>query len=154
MSGSSSLDMAALATSGVLTVEQLLKAMEASHKKTDHATKHLGHAAIGAAVAVGALELLRRDEAVGKGETKRFIAGGHHGHDKNHDNEVVVSPNVGRDYTPPGHNRRIAEEIIGAYSLGQEMLGHKKNHVAHAVAEILGAIAAAKNSQDHLAGME
>jgi hypothetical protein len=62
MSGSTSLDVAALAASGVLTADELMKAVEANHKHGDDMQKHhLTHAAISAAVAVGAFELLRRD---------------------------------------------------------------------------------------------
>jgi hypothetical protein len=31
------------------------------------------------------------------------------------------------------------EEVIGAYSLGREILGDRKHHVAHLVGEALGA---------------
>ena len=165
MSGSSKADLAAAATSTVITVDQLMKAIEASHEgKEDHAKKHLGYAAVGAAVAVGAMELLRRDEL-----RKRHEESGsedevvvvdadshrrHHHHDC-HDVEIVhVSPKSGRDHEPKGHKRRLAEEIAGAYSLGQEIMGHKKHHVAHVVAEVLGAVAAIKDARDHVNGME
>ena len=173
--------MAAVATSSVLTVDQLMRAMEASHEgKKDHVKKHLGYAAIGAAVAIGAMELLRRDnraeneeeederyddDAVVVVDTHRHGNHGHHHHheDEEEDEQVVIHqrPRRGRDRDherrdrePAGHTRRLAEEIAGAYSLGREIMGHKKNHVTHVVAEVLGAVAAMKNAGDHVEGME
>ena len=166
MSGSSKADLAAAATSTVITADQLMKAIEASHEgKNDHAKKHLGYAAVGAAVAVGAMELLRRDElrkrhedSDSEDEVVVVDADSHHHHHHHgdyHDTEIVhVSPRSGRDHEPKGHKRRLAEEIAGAYSLGQEIMGHKKHHVAHVVAEVLGAVAAMKDTRDHVDGME
>jgi hypothetical protein len=42
----------------------------------------------------------------------------------------------------------------GAYSLGQEIMGHKKRHMAHIVAEALGEVAAIKDTKDHVSGVE
>jgi hypothetical protein len=78
MTGSSDLDLAAFSAFGVIAVEELLSAIEASRKKSAHAARHLGNAAIGAAVAVGALEHLRHEEAAGKDGSKRS------GHEDNH----------------------------------------------------------------------
>jgi len=47
-------------------------------------------------------------------------------------------------HTYDGNNRRVIEEIVGAYRIGQEIMGHKKHHGFHVVAEGLVAIAAAK----------
>ncbi|EOA90857.1 hypothetical protein ACJQWK_11179 [Exserohilum turcicum] len=163
MSGSSRADLAAAATSTVLTADQIMKAIEASHEgKEAHAKKHIGYAAIGAAVAVGAMELFRRDELDRQGKDEDddnvVVLGehnkcGHHHHD--HDSHVLrVDPKCSKDHVPPGHSRRLAEEIIGAYSLGQEIMGNKKHHVAHVVAEAIGAIAAMKDTRDHVSGVE
>lgn len=161
MSGSSKADLAAAATSTVLTVDQLMRAIEASHEgKEDHAKKHLGYAAVGAAVAIGAMELLRRDERRKRGsdsssdnedeDIEMIERHDHEGHDKVV--KYVHSPGIQR--TPSGHKRRLAEEVVGAYALGQEIMGHKKHHMAHIVAEAIGAIAAVKDTRDHVHGME
>ena len=170
MSGSSKADLAGAATATVLTVDQLMRAIEASHEgKEDHAKTHLMYAGVGAAVAVGAMELLRRDEKRKRHERDRSSSSDdeldddvevierHHHHDRHHhvDEEIVrYEPSKPRDHTPPGHKRRLAEEIAGAYALGQEIMGHKKHHMAHIVAEALGAVAAVKDTKDHAHGVE
>ena len=63
MSGFPKADMAAAATAGVITIDQLMKAIEGSHEgKESHAKKHYGYAAVSGAVAAGALMLLLKDE--------------------------------------------------------------------------------------------
>jgi hypothetical protein len=161
MSGSSKADLAGAATATVLTVDQLMRAIEASHEgKEDHAKKHIMHAGVGAAVAIGAMELLRRDELEGR---KRHPDSDidldedhhHHHHGVRHDaNEIVTYEPEPSDHNPGGHKRRLAEEIVGAYSLGQEIMGHKKHHMAHIVAEALGAVAAIKDTKDHVSDVE
>ena len=75
-------------------------------------------------MAIGAYELLRRDDNSAKqpnGQPKRkSIARSGSPHPKHHD-------------------RHLAEEIIGAYALGKELLGDKKHHIAHLVGEAIGA---------------
>ncbi|KAF2258912.1 hypothetical protein CC78DRAFT_586545 [Lojkania enalia] len=180
MSGSTKVDMAAIATSSVITADQLMRALEASHEgKERHAKKHLGYAVVGAAVALGAYELLRRDEQNKKGrkdddeyDDERDVIvyddydddrspRRHHRHryeDEGRERDVVVSPRSGsrsgRHRSSSRHKRRLAEEIVGMYALGQEMMGHKKHHIPHLVAEALGAIGAYKDISEHIEGME
>jgi hypothetical protein len=109
------------------------------------------------------MELLRRDELhkLHDGSRSSSISDeettvcktDHHGH-HTHKEVVRVEPRHGRDTTPDGHKRRLAEEIVGAYALGQEIMGHRKHHVAHVVAEVLGAVAAMKDTRDHVQGVE
>lgn len=176
MSGYPKLDVGVAATSTVLTADQLMRALEASHEgKEGHAKKHLGYAALGAAVAVGALELYRRDEQARK-ELGRDYDDDHHHHrhprdcdcghcdDDEYDlysdrgREVVLADehhgrgHSGHHRSPRGHKRRLAEEIMAVYALGEELMGNKKHHVAHLVAEALGAVAAYKDTRDHSHG--
>jgi hypothetical protein len=141
MSGSTRLDVAALATSGVLTVDELMKAVQSSHDRCEGASKkHLTHAAITAAVAVGAFELLRRDEKRQKkndgtresteSDDEAFEFEGDRGRNQQ---DTSHHHRHSRDHSPRSHKRRILEEIGGAYALGEEMLGHRKHHVAHLV---------------------
>jgi hypothetical protein len=152
MTGSSKVDLATVATSSVITVDQLMKAVEEHHEGPK---RHLAYAAVGATVAIGALELLRRDElrlreSDYSNETAVAHAEHSHHHHHRHDSETVeISPNSEATYEPEGHKRRLAEEIAGAYSLGQEIMGHKKHHVTHIVAEVLAVVAALKNTGDH-----
>lgn len=144
ISGSTRLDVAALAASGVLTADELMKAVEANHKHCSDIQKHhLTHAAISAAVAVGAFELLRRDrEEGGDVEDGRpvvveedgediLVRSEKHRHDRHycHQNEQCDESY----HSPHGHKRRLLEEIAGAYSSGEEMIGNQKHHVAHLV---------------------
>jgi hypothetical protein len=141
MSGSTRLDVAALAASGVLTADELMKAVQSSHDRRDGASKkHLTHAAIAAAVAIGAFELLRRDEKKeqmdGAFEKVTEIdeeASEFEGDRYRHQHESSHHSLHSQDHSPRGHKRRLLEEIGGAYALGEEMIGHKKHHVAHLV---------------------
>jgi hypothetical protein len=161
MSGSSKFDLATAATSSVITADQLMKAIQEHQEGQEgHPKKHLAYAAVGAAVAVGSLELLRRDDLktrASKHPTETADADAEHfSHHQyhHHDSEIVeIGPSLEEHYDSQGHKRRLAEEIAGAYSLGQEIMGHKKHHVTHVVAEVLGAIAAMKNTEDHVDGM-
>ena len=48
-----------------------------------------------------------------------------------------------------GHKRRLAEELVGAFSLGKQLLGDKKHQVAHLVADAVGAAAVLKEVYHH-----
>jgi hypothetical protein len=113
--GPSDPDLAALATAGVIAVEELLSAIEASHKNSNHATSHLGHAAIGVAVAVCALELLRRDEAAGKDGSYNDDAKTHH-----HDKEAP-------EMTPPGHKKHQVAHAVA--EVLDAILQNTKDHL-------------------------
>jgi len=80
---------------------------------------HLIKAGAGAGVAIGAYEMLRRKESGGS-LPARFES---------------PSPSLEQKH----HHLHLIEEIIGAYSLGKELLGDKKHHVAHLVGEAIGA---------------
>lgn len=152
----------------VLAVNELEKASH-HHLPEDERTAHLVKAVTGAAVAIGAYELLKRGERL---PTEHF-------HDQStskimkHDNDTVVvshrqrergdrrhrhrsrshsgsdSRSPSPDYHEPGHKRRVFEEIIGAYSLGRELLGDHEHHVTHLVAEALGMTALVKEAARH-----
>jgi hypothetical protein len=135
MSGSARLDVAALATSGVLTADESMKAVQSSHERRDRPSKkHLIHAAITAAVAIGAFELLpdekkekRDEEATEREKEVSQLADNKYRHQQ----ETGYHSLHGREHSPRRHKRRLLEEIGGAYALGEEMIGHRKHHVAH-----------------------
>jgi hypothetical protein len=121
------------ATGAVVTADQLLKMTDEEEDKTAHLLK----AAIGAAVAVGAWELLRRAEADGK-PIHLFNSS------RSRSRSVSRSRSRNRSSSRSSekirhHTRHVLEEVIGAYSLGREMLGDRRHHVAHLVGEALGA---------------
>jgi hypothetical protein len=141
MSGSTRLDVAALATSGVLTADELMKAVQSSHDRHDGASKkHLTHAAITAAVAVGSFELLRRDEKkekrndnIRESTEREEEAFEFEGDRYRNQQDTSHHSRHSRDRSPRSHKRSLLEEIGGAYALGEEMIGHRKHHVAHLV---------------------
>jgi hypothetical protein len=112
-------ELLAGATGAVIAADQITKSITSE----DHKVSHLSKAAIGAAVAVGAYELLRRQSE--EKETPRH---------QHHPRSRSSSPHHEH------HERHLAEEIIGAYGLGKELLGDKKHHVVHLVEEVIGAL--------------
>jgi hypothetical protein len=150
MTGHPKLDMAGVAAGSVVTADQLLRFIEATHEgKEDHAKKHATYAAVSAAVAVGALELLRRDEEK-RGDRPRSRSPPRY-----KEEEVFKVPEL-KEKDVPGHTRRMAEEVAGLYALGEEIMGHKKHRIVHTVMEALGTIAAIKDASEHTkhGGME
>lgn len=120
-------ELAAGSVGAVIAVDQVMKTIDSE----DHKTSHLFKASVGAAVAVGAYELLRRAEAGGE----------------------AIHPKP-RSSSPHSkhHSRHILEEIIGAYSLGTELMGDKRHHVAHLVGEAIGATGLLQELRDLEAG--
>lgn len=108
------------ATGAVLAIDQVEHAIDSEEHQLNHALK----AAIGAAVAIGAYELLRRDDDSAKQPNKQ-----------------PKSKSMARNGSPDPkhHDRHLAEEIIGAYALGKELLGDKMHHIVHLVGEAIGA---------------
>lgn len=140
-------ELAVGATSAIVAADQLLQATDPEEDKTSHLVK----ARIGAAIAIGAFELLRRQNEMNETSQER------------HPRQLRRSGSYERSQsrspsTPPSHSlprsssrsrsrskhvkhhkRHMIEEIIGAYSLGKEMMGDRRHHVTHLVGEALGA---------------
>lgn len=94
-------ELAIGATGAVVATDQAIKFVE-----------HLLKARIGAAVAIGAYEVLRRAELDPKASP-----GQHH-----HSSSSSQSRRGSNSSGLPHHSRHIFEEIIGAYTLGKELL--------------------------------
>lgn len=107
------------ATGAVVATDQIIKSMDPEADQLEHLLK----AGIGACVAIGAYEMLRR------AELNPELSNGHHRHSR----PSSSSSNF------PHHKRHLLEEVIGAYTLGKELLGDKNHHVAHLVGEAIGA---------------
>ncbi|GAB1200030.1 hypothetical protein APSETT444_009390 [Aspergillus pseudonomiae] len=148
----------------VYAADQLVKSFD---KDDEDTTSHLLKAAVGAAVAVGALEMLNKDGTGLPSYRELFKEKyvGHsskHEHRSSHEEDVDTSTEVADrrlvrhkgsssssrsssvSSHESGHKRRLAEELIGAYSLGKQLLGDKKHQVAHLVADAIGAAALVK----------
>jgi len=122
MSGHRKIDTAVLAGSGVVAADQIMQAVR-DHKDhhPDDATAHYIKAAIAGAVAIGAYEMLKKDEGGTKRDVYEIdIEETHHG-------------------TEPGHGRHLIEEALGAYALGRQLMGHRHHSLIKLVAEALGA---------------
>lgn len=135
---SDSATLAVGATGAVVAADELLKMTDEEDSKTASLLK----AGVGAAVAIGAYELLRRQEE--KGEPI------YHGFSRSRSRSQSRSPSRHRSSSHASqashssqqvkhHKRHVLEEVIGAYSLGRELLGDRKHHIAHLVGEALGA---------------
>jgi hypothetical protein len=119
-------ELAIGATGAVVATDQVIKSMDSEE---DNQLDHLLKAGVGAAVAIGAYELLRRAEL-----SRESSAGERrHSTSSSHSRPNTSSSN------PPHHSRHLLEEVIGAYTLGKELLGDKNHHVAHLVGEAIGA---------------
>lgn len=137
-------ELAVGATNAIVAADQLLQATEEEDRKS-----HLVKAGIGAAIAVGALELLRRQNEKEDREPRKPRRSG--SYERFRSRSPSASYSRSRSGSDSGdrsrsrsshvkhHKRHVVEEIIGAYSLGKEMLGDHKHHVAHLVGEALGA---------------
>jgi hypothetical protein len=108
------------ATGAIVAIDQVEHAIDSEEHQLNHALK----AAVGAAVAIGAFELLRRDDNSAKQSNKQ---------PKPKSTARSGSPR------PEHHDRHLVEEVLGAYALGKELLGDKKHHIAHLVGEAIGA---------------
>jgi len=95
-------ELLADAAGAVIAVDQFAKGLESK----DHTVSHLSKAAVSAAVAIGAYELLRRQQELDEKH--------HHDH-RHHHNET--SPT--REVTYGPHEHHLVKEIIGAYGLGK-----------------------------------
>ncbi|KAH8598366.1 hypothetical protein B0O99DRAFT_41559 [Bisporella sp. PMI_857] len=111
------------ATGVVVATDQIAKGLESE----DHTVSHLSKAAIGAAVAIGAYEHLRREQ---EGEKRRD----HHHHHHHHGSSHII------DSSHPHHEHHLVKEIIGAYRLGKELTGDKRHHFSPLVEQAVGAV--------------
>ena len=125
-------ELAAAAVGSMYAVNELGKAIaDNDDGEGDHYTK----AAIGAAVAIGAFYHLQNKVSHEKPDNDN-----HHSHrhypEENHEHHHP---------DPPHYTRHRLEEAAAMYSVGKELLGDKRHHIAHLVAETLGAIGAIKD---------
>jgi hypothetical protein len=143
------IELLTTATAGVYAGDHLLKATDPD----ENAQAHLVKAGIAAIVAIGAFELLRRAEAQSKLSNpskshENLYSSSHHlrsrsvspsdgVYDRERDTTLTIRRSGSTDVKH--HKAHFAEEVIGAYALGKELLGDKKHHVGHLVAEAIGA---------------
>jgi hypothetical protein len=131
------------ATGAVVAADELLKMTD----EEDNKAASLLKAGVAAAVAVGAYELLKRAEEKGEPVYRGFSRSRSHSRSRSrstspyrhgsrsHSNASRASQSSKVRH----HKRHVLEEVIGAYSLGREILGDRKHHVAHLLGEALGA---------------
>jgi hypothetical protein len=146
LSTTETLEVTAGATGAVYAINEIFKTLDPEDKDT---TEHLVKGGIGAAVAIGAWELIRRREA-GEVGIDHGYQGPHNGYPirsvRYRSRSRSISPSRSRGSRSRSssshikhHGRHLAEEIVGAYALGKELLGDRRHHVGHLVGEALGA---------------
>ncbi|EPE33132.1 hypothetical protein GLAREA_06144 [Glarea lozoyensis ATCC 20868] len=134
------------ASGAVVAVDQIMKTFSSEEHKTQHAVK----AAIGTAVAIGAFELLRREEE--EGGRRRSSSVRRRSSSVGRRSSSVQrrgSSSRSRSPSPKHHFRHIAEEVLGAYGIGKEMMGDKRHHVAHLVEAVIGAVGLVHDAKAH-----
>jgi hypothetical protein len=117
------------ATGAVFAADQAIKSMDSEDDQLDHILK----AGVGAAVAIGAYELLRRAELHSKSTS------GDHSIHNDRGRRHSSSRSSSHSSNPPHHKRHMFEEMLGAYNLGKELMGDNRHHFAHLVGEAIGA---------------
>lgn len=129
------------ATGVVVAADELLKMTDDEDSKSASWVK----AGVAAAVAVGAYELLRRADERGEPINRSFSRSRSRSRSRSptrHRSSSHASQASHASHTSQKikhHKRHVMEEVIGAYSLGREILGDRKHHVAHLLGEALGA---------------
>ncbi|RJE17078.1 hypothetical protein PHISCL_10585 [Aspergillus sclerotialis] len=134
-----------MAGSGVYAANELGKAISEDYKD---ANEHYVKAAVGAVVAVGAYQLLKKQKR--EREDDDYESSDDEGHHHRHEPRPrrYSHHEHHHEHEEPGHHRRLLEEAVGAYSLGKELLGDRRHHVIHLITEALGAVAAVKEAND------
>ena len=119
-------------SSGVVAADQIMQAVRdhRDHHPED-APAHYVKAAIAGAVAIGAYEMLRKDEERTRDKDRIVIKGG--------DDEIDIEEKEPNHSTGPAHGRNLLEEALGAYALGRQLMGHKHHPLIKLVAEALDA---------------
>ncbi|EPS40994.1 hypothetical protein H072_5148 [Dactylellina haptotyla CBS 200.50] len=160
-------ELGTAAIGSVYALDQIFEGIQSEQDgESSDANSHYLKAAASAAIAIGAYEMLRRERKKQKHQ-ERAQEKHHHTHhsEETIEVEVIESSDSGDDhrlieYHPkrssihhkedPGRHRRMVEEMAGVYALGRELMGDKKHHIVHLVAEALGAVGALKEVQHHV----
>lgn len=147
-------DTALLAGSGVIAADQIMEAIKDHRERhPEDATGHYVKAGLAAAVAIGAYEMLKKDE-----EARRASQGDcpHHegryhvhlGDREREEGEEWEREERRRSRSrsvedtedeDPHHGRHLLQEAVGAYALGRQVMGHRQHPIVKWVAEALGA---------------
>lgn len=127
-------ELLAASASAVYGADHLVKA--ASHDDEESKTSHLVKASVAAVVAIGAFELLRRGQLPSRSRSRsRSFSPDDRSRQRSKSHQSGHSGHSGEE---KHHKAHMAEQVIGAYALGKEMLGDRKHHVGHLVAEAVG----------------
>lgn len=148
MSGHPKADMAAAAISAIYAGDQLMKGVKANEVQNEKdADSHFIKAAIGAAVAIGALELLKRDKEAVSHEVSD-------GEGRQSENEYDLSMDIAKHEkqvqvgthstehkpNPLRHSARLIQDSAAAYRLGRKIMGHDTQGIVVLVAEAIGGL--------------
>jgi len=144
MSGNGRTETAVAAAGVVTAADQIMQAIRDNKEKhPDRAKPHYVKAAIAGAIAIGAFEMLRKENRPDHHESSHSE---HHKHSDGHHERSHVEHHGNED----GHTTDLAAEALGAYALGRQILGHTDHHILKLVAEGLGAVALAREASRDL----
>jgi len=154
MAGLPRAEAAVMAASVVATADQIIKGIQDSRENdSDEATDHYVKAAIAGAIAIGAYEMMKRDEAHASGHSDHGDHGDHgdhhvsfekQHHEHAHKHHDPPHPHKGDHHEHDGHKKDLMAEALAAYSLGRQKMGHKDHWILKLAAEALGGAALVK----------
>jgi hypothetical protein len=148
MSGHPHADMTVAAIAGVYAADQLMKGKEAKEDLDKNTNQHLVRAAIGAAVAIGALKMMQGDqEHAGSARESSednqqghgnevVIVGEHSDHGDSHSHSGSEEPSPKKKH----HISRLVHDASRAYGLGRNITGKEHHGIVLLIAETLGAL--------------
>lgn len=147
MSGMPRVDTAIGAISAVEMADQLMRGIrdDRQHQSTE-AQAHYVKAAVAGAIAIGAYEMLKKDERRENGNHSHS----HHdrvgtdGATSEHRSKSQYDEHHSNGHDHHGHHSNFIAEALGAYSLGRQAMGHSEHNILKLVAEGLGAVALGK----------
>ncbi|KAF8858168.1 hypothetical protein BDZ45DRAFT_726154 [Acephala macrosclerotiorum] len=141
-------EMAVVAMAGVYAGGRLMRGMK-DKKEVDHGDMkaHFVRAAIGAAVAVGALEMMRKEK---KHLSDNHQGTEHEGSESESDEDPVDSTALapgrgekGAQQTRQHHHHdtvKLIQDSAAAYRLGRNVMGNRDHSIVLLIAEALGAL--------------
>lgn len=154
-------DTAVAAASVVSMADQIMRGMHDNNEHRPNAAQsHYVKAAIAGAIAIGAFEMLKKDEHQVRGRAE-------YANETEHNRDVICtrsyshsrsrSPSRSRSRSSSrhrkhhnGHKKDLMAQTLGAYSLGRQIMGHTDHTILKLVAEGLGLAALAKDADREL----
>jgi hypothetical protein len=142
MSGYPNADLAAAVTAGVEAGDLLMEGKEAREDADKNADLHLIMMAIGAALAIGAVEMMHKPNK-NDGGAQEHLQDHHHDEEHlGHNDNRSQSQNENGAPSPKRHHHRVRDVIDTAlaYRLGRKIMGKEHHGIVLIIAETVGAL--------------